>query len=71
MVLGSVIFLFLDSLGNTILYTGDSDFDDWGWKCALTIIIQQVFFAAVILMIYLRMYRIYKVCSSYKEYLKD
>lgn len=71
MVLGSVIFLFLDSLGNTLLYTGDSDFDDWAWKCTLSIIIQQVFFAAVILMIYLRMYRIYIVYSSYKEYLKD
>jgi hypothetical protein len=71
LVISSVVFLLLDSLGNTFIYSGDSDYDDWQWKCGVSIFVQQFIFIVIVAVVYLRMYRIYKVYSSYNQYLRE
>jgi hypothetical protein len=39
LVISTVVFLLLDSIGNTMINSGSSDYDDWQWKCALSIFV--------------------------------
>ena len=70
LVLVSVVFLCIDSMGNTVLYSFKSDQPSWKWKCVLSIFVE-LCFVTVIMMVFLRMYRIFKVYSSYNQYLSD
>ena len=71
LVISSVIFLMLDALGNTFIYSGMNNYKNWKWKCAMSSLVQQFVFVVIVAVVYLRMYRIYKVYSSYNQYLQD
>lgn len=60
-----------DAIFNTIIYSGDSDYDDWYKKCAMSIFVQQFILVSVIVVYMLRMYRVYKLYHSYEKYLGD
>ena len=70
LVLLSVLFLYLDIIGNTFIFSGKNGQKTWKFTCNLSIVTTTVFFYGILMVYFLRMYRIEQVCIFYKEDLR-
>ena len=59
------IFLYMDSIGNTVIFASKHDYESWHSTCNTSIIDTVLFFFGILLVYFLRMYRIYRVFSCY------
>ena len=65
----SILLLTLDAIGNTILYSNNSDESKWNKKCDIEIFVCQCCYLGVAIIYFIRMYRIFRVYKSYNNYL--
>ena len=67
LVLLGVFFLFGDSIGNAVIFSGSQEAGTWRTTCATSILTTCVFFYGIMMVYYLRMYRIEQVYLFYKD----
>jgi hypothetical protein len=68
MIIFSIVFLASDAIGNTILFSLKQNVNPW-YACLSGVFITVVCQFGLMMMIFLRMFRIYKVFSVFEEYL--
>lgn len=71
LVLLGVVFLCGDCVGNAIIFWGSSAKTTWRSTCLISIITTVVFFYGIMMVYYLRMYRIEQVYLFYKDDLSN
>lgn len=70
MIIMYLCFLLLDSIMNTYLFSMNNPEERTVLVCYLGVFCTVVCQFGIMMMVYLRMYRIYSVFSAYEEYLK-